>query len=83
MKFQLALKKFVCLFCLMRTHSQIIDDAGGHKSLARQLGLDERRTMFWKRRDSIPSNCWLLLNDKGVATFRELALPVSEPIDAA
>ena len=57
----------------MRTHLQIIADAGGYRALADKLGEAPNRVRFWVRRESIPHNKWKAVADARVATLEELA----------
>lgn len=56
----------------MRTHLQIISDAGGYRKLADHLGLAAERVRFWERRRSIPLESWRAVEEAGVATRDEL-----------
>lgn len=57
----------------MRTHEQIIIDAGGYRPLASKLGLPEARVRFWMRRKAIPAEMWKRTAEAGVSTLDELA----------
>lgn len=57
----------------MRTHSKIIDDAGGYQAVAAKLSEPVARVRFWQRRDSIPAEAWKKFSDKRVASLKELA----------
>lgn len=57
----------------MRTHLQIIADAGGYKSAAEKLGQPAERVRFWARREAIPPEQWKLVSDSGLASLEELA----------
>lgn len=57
----------------MRTHTQIIDDAGGYQKVAERIGEPATRVRFWARRDSIPAEVWKRVADKRVASLTELA----------
>ena len=65
----------------MRTHQQVITEAGGAHVLAQQIAnsvdgeveLLRKRIWAWFRGDSIPGEYWALMADKGVATVIELA----------
>lgn len=61
----------------MRTHAQIISEAGGYKALASKLGLPEGRVRFWERRKRIPAKFWATVAEKRVAGLKELAGTVS------
>jgi hypothetical protein len=60
----------------MRTHRQIVADAGGPKKLHRRLGIagGYETVKSWAMRDRIPSHYWLRLANEGVATLHELAV---------
>lgn len=58
---------------LMRTHSQIITDAGGYRAVAEALDQPPERTRFWERRKAIPPEQWKAAADAGLATLEELA----------
>lgn len=65
----------------MRTHSQIIIDAGGPHAIARQImphvEADEvtlqKRVRAWAVTKSVPGEYWALLDRLGVASIKELA----------
>lgn len=57
----------------MRTHKQIITDAGGYKQLAVTTGQAEGRARFWERRESIPPDVWPVMIEKGLTTLEELS----------
>ena len=60
----------------MRTHAEIIRDAGGWRLVRDALGLaeDSAKAKFWFFRDSIPAEYWKALTDLGLTTTEELAL---------
>jgi hypothetical protein len=60
----------------MRTHKDVIRDAGGVPVVARKLGLQKRPTTVqsWWQRDSIPGEYWLLIAQLELASLPELAL---------
>jgi hypothetical protein len=60
----------------MRTHAEIIEDAGGWRATRDKLGLPltDFRVKFWFFRDSIPGDYWKALDDCGMASVEELAL---------
>jgi hypothetical protein len=61
----------------MRTHVQIIRDAGGPVKLMEALGLPRPmvfRVRSWALRDSIPCRYWWPLALMGFATLEELAV---------
>ncbi len=57
----------------MRTHLQIIKDAGGPSAIGRIVGAEANTAKQWKRNDSIPAPYWAALADAKVATLDELA----------
>lgn len=57
----------------MRTHEQIIIEAGGYRDLAKLLNLPEARVRFWARRKAIPAEMWKRTADAGITTLEELA----------
>jgi hypothetical protein len=60
----------------MRTHRDIIRDAGGVTSFAKRTGLTRRPTTVqsWWQRDSIPGEYWLIIAQLELASLPELAL---------
>lgn len=58
---------------LMRTHLQIIIDAGGYKSFASHIGQPAERVRFWERRKAIPPEQWKAVAHAGIASLEELA----------
>lgn len=61
----------------MRTHADIIHEAGGAAKVRARLGLEPNKfetVKSWFVRDSIPSEYWRRLADEGLATLHELAL---------
>lgn len=57
----------------MRTHRQIVVDAGGPDAVAGITGAQPGTAKQWKRADSIPAPYWKALVDAGKATLEELA----------
>lgn len=57
----------------MRSHSQIISDAGGVAGLSRALGAPYNRVRQWPASDSIPAPYWASVVALGFATLSELA----------
>lgn len=57
----------------MRSHDQIITEAGGYKALAGKIGEPESRVRFWVRRQSIPPEAWLKIAKAEAASLEELA----------
>ncbi|WP_442957831.1 carph-isopro domain-containing protein [Phenylobacterium sp.] len=62
----------------MRTHTEIIEAAGGYRALAERLGLPKDRVRFWARRGAIPPTQWAVVASAKVASLRELAEAASE-----
>ena len=58
----------------MRTHSQIIEDAGGPTSVAKVTSAEPGTVKQWKRLDSIPGRYWIDLAAAGLSTMDELGL---------
>lgn len=57
----------------MRTHSQILKDAGGYQAVAESLCLPKDRVRFWERRKRIPPAEWRRVSAAELATLEELA----------
>lgn len=70
----------------MRTHLQIISDAGGYKKLAETIApgneVLRRNARFWERRKSIPHDQWPAVIAAGIATLEELSPPLAEAVKA-
>lgn len=60
----------------MRTHRDVIKDAGGVANFARKLSLSERTATVqsWWQRDSIPGEYWVLISQLELASLPELAM---------
>lgn len=60
----------------MRTHAEIIRDAGGWRAVRDAVGLpsEDARVKFWFFRNSIPCEYWKALADLKLTTAEELAL---------
>jgi len=60
----------------MRTHREVIRDAGGVTAFARKLSLSPKAATVqsWWQRDSIPNQYWLLVAQLELASLPELAL---------
>jgi hypothetical protein len=60
----------------MRTHAEIIQDAGGWRAVRTALAMatDDYKVKFWFFRNSIPAPYWQALADQKLATVEELAL---------
>lgn len=69
----------------MRTHAQIIADAGGYQALAAKIapGNDvlKRNARFWERRNSIPQEQWAAVISAGLATIGELSPELAAAIN--
>ena len=68
----------------MRTHSDIIRDAGGPAKFGRAIDVLANNTKAWARLNSIPAPYWAIIDALGLATLKELAdavakVPPSEP----
>lgn len=57
----------------MRTHSQIIKDAGGVAVVATAVRVSPNTVKQWARLSSIPAPYWRVVADHGFATLDELA----------
>lgn len=57
----------------MRTHSQIIKDAGGVSAFAKSINIDANTAKAWPRLDSIPARYWEAVVLAELATLTELA----------
>lgn len=57
----------------MRTHRDIIAEAGGPTKLAERIAVERWLAGAWKREDSIPAAYWPRLVDAGLATLDDLA----------
>lgn len=57
----------------MRSHKQIVVDAGSDEELAAVLGVKVHQPRDWRLRDSIPPEQWLDFANHGFATLEELA----------
>lgn len=59
----------------MRTHSQIIHDAGGPMAIKRRLSLSAtiHTIRSWAARNSIPAEYWSSVATAKLATLKELA----------
>ncbi len=64
----------------MRSHSQIIKDAGGPSRLIARLALSTPvyTVRSWVARNSIPAPIWRSLADHGLATLEELAADAAQ-----
>jgi hypothetical protein len=63
----------------MRSHKDVIREAGGVTALAKKLSLTDRLTTVqsWWHRDSIPGEYWHTIADLELATLGELAAAAS------
>ncbi len=58
----------------MRSHQQIIDDAGGYRSVATTLAAESVHTVrSWRQRNSIPREAWPEFIRHDLASLIELA----------
>lgn len=57
----------------MRTHEEIIADAGGPAALGRMVDADPNTAKKWKQNKSIPAAYWADIARRGLATLEELA----------
>lgn len=57
----------------MRSHEDIIADAGGPAALGRKVGADPNTAKKWKQNGSIPSAYWAEISRQEIATLEELA----------
>ncbi len=58
----------------MRTHLDIIKDAGGPTELGRTIGVDPNTVHAWVRAESIPAAHYVSVVHAEIATFEELAV---------
>lgn len=61
----------------MRTHSDIIREAGGASKFARRIGAVPNNVKAWLRNNSIPGPWWKAVSDARIATLPELAAAVA------
>lgn len=57
----------------MRTHLQIIEDAGGPTALARAIDVPVNNVKQWKLKRSIPAAHWIAVEAARISTLAELA----------
>ena len=62
----------------MRTHDQIIVEAGGPTFVARQVGARPGTVKQWRRAGSIPAPYWQAIAQLNLATLDELAEAVAK-----
>ena len=71
----------------MRTHAQIIADAGGYQAAASKIDPTDNllpgRVRFWMRRNSIPADRWSVVVAAGLTTLEELAAAAAAKAEAA
>lgn len=67
----------------MRTHEQIISEAGGYRALATTLGQPINRVRFWERRKAIPPEAWRSVVDAGLASADEFLDLAARKAEAA
>jgi hypothetical protein len=58
--------------CMMRTHTQIVAEAG-EAALVAALGLSRFTVQSWRKRNSIPAPYWPRLVEMDAASIEELA----------
>lgn len=71
------------IFEPMRTHLQIIMDAGGYRDFAVKVQQPSSRIRFWERRGAIPAEWWSAVSTAGLATLEELATAAAAKREAA
>lgn len=64
----------------MRSHDQIITDAGGPTAVARQVGARPGTVKQWRRAESIPAPYWQAIAQLNLATLDELAGAVAKGV---
>lgn len=57
----------------MRTHEQIIIDAGGPAAVSKLVPAAAGTVKQWRRTNSIPAPYWRSIADHGLASLEELA----------
>ncbi|MGX1801022.1 carph-isopro domain-containing protein, partial [Brevundimonas naejangsanensis] len=62
----------------MRSHDQIIIDAGGPSAVARKVGANPGTVKQWRRVGSIPAPYWQAFAQLNFATLDELAVAVAK-----
>lgn len=71
----------------MRTHAQIIADAGGYQAAASKIDPSDNllpgRVRFWMRRNSIPPERWNAVVAAGLTSLAELADASAAKVEAA
>ena len=68
-----AAELYISYSMVMRSHSDIIEAAGGAARLARRLKVPSNRINQWKRLDSIPPRYWPGMAERDLASLEELA----------
>ena len=59
--------------CVMRTHAEIVAQAGSTEEVALARGVSTHTVRSWVQRDSIPAEHWAAFASDGKATLAELA----------
>lgn len=67
----------------MRTHNQIIDDAGGDENVAAALDVPLNTVRAWKQRKRISHTRWADFTARGWTTFEEISAPIEPTTRAA
>jgi hypothetical protein len=62
----------------MRSHADIISEAGGPAKFAAAIGVSVDNSKAWKRLNSIPSPYWTVIVASGLAALDELANAVAK-----
>ena len=57
----------------MRSHTEIVEQAGADAALAVQLNVKVHQPRDWRLRNSIPPEFWLTFKEAGFATLDEQA----------
>lgn len=66
----------------MRTHQQILKDAGGPAKVAGIVGAQAGTAKQWGRADSIPAPYWASFAANGFATLEELAEAAAKRLES-
>ncbi len=68
----------------IRSHNEIIEEAGGYEAVADALDLPRERVRFWQRRQSIPHPYWSAVAERFTFTgLSELALSAAQKRQSA
>ena len=57
----------------MRSHTQIVTDAGADAAIAELIGANVHQVRDWRLRDSIPAEWWARLTEREFTSLEELA----------